>query len=95
MVLPERDLTLVKNRFPCGFDENGMSAAHGNSALEHTELKLSWEEIEKIIRSQVESGTYMDSTEAYMVDYYERKRITNQLYFSIGIPLVSFPKGWR
>lgn len=29
------------------FDENGMSAAHGNSALEHTELKLSWEEIEK------------------------------------------------
>lgn len=75
------------------FDENGMSAAHGNSALEHTELKLSWEEIEKIIRSQVESGTYMDSTEAYMVDYYERKRITNQLYFFYRDSIGEFPKG--
>lgn len=73
------------------FDENGMSAAHGNSALEHTELKLSWEEIEKIIRSQVESGTYMDSTEAYMVDYYERKRITNQLYFFYRDSIGEFP----
>ena len=75
------------------FDENGMSAAHGNSALEHTELKLSWEEIEKIIRSQVESGTYMDSTDAYMVDYYERKRITNQLYFFYRDSIGEFPKG--
>ena len=75
------------------FDENGMSAAHGNSALEHTELKLSWEEVEKIIRSQVESGTYMDSTEAYMVDYYERKRITNQLYFFYRDSIGEFPKG--
>ena len=75
------------------FDENGMLAAHGNSALEHTELKLSWEEIEKIIRSQVEAGTYMDSTEAYMVDYYERKRITNQLYFFYRDSIGEFPKG--
>ena len=74
------------------FDENGMLAAHGNSALEHTELKLSWEEIEKIIRSQVEAGTYMDSTEAFMVDYYERKRIANQLYFFYRDSIGEFPK---
>lgn len=75
------------------FDEHGMSAAHGNSALEHTELKLSWEEIEKNIRSQVESGTYMDSMEAYMVDYCERKRIANQLYFFYRDSIGEFPKG--
>ena len=46
------------------FDENGMYAAHGTSALEHTELHLSWSAVESVIRGQMEAGTYIDSNEA-------------------------------
>ena len=64
------------------FDEQGMTAGYGTSALENPEFTMSWQEIETEIRSQVESGTYMGANEAYLVDEVERDRIaTYTAYF--------------
>lgn len=75
------------------FDENGMLAAHGNSALEHTELKLSWEEIEK--SSEVKwkpVPIWIRRRHIWLIIMRESVSPIN-CTFSIGIPLVSFPKG--
>ena len=61
------------------FDENGMSAAHGTSALEHTELHLSWSAVESVIRGQMEAGTYIDSNEAYLADSFVRNELADML----------------
>ena len=42
------------------FDEQGMSIGYGTSALEYPVATMSWQEVEKEIRSQVENGTYME-----------------------------------
>ena len=63
------------------FDERGMTAGHGTSALENPKLAMSWQEIETKIRAQVENGAYMGANEAYLVDEVERKRIANHLFF--------------
>ena len=63
------------------FNEQGMTAGYGTSALENPKFTLSWQEIEKEIRSQVENGAYMGANEAYLVDEVERSRIANHLYF--------------
>ncbi|MDE7203501.1 MAG: DUF3849 domain-containing protein, partial [Lachnospiraceae bacterium] len=64
------------------FDEQGMTAGFGTSALENPKFIMSWQEIETEIRSQVESGTYMGANEAYLVDEVERDRIaTYTAYF--------------
>ncbi len=54
------------------FNEQGMTAGYGTSALENPKFTMSWQEIEKEIRSQVESGAYMGANEAYLVDEVER-----------------------
>ena len=64
------------------FNEQGMTAGYGTSALENPKFILSWQEIEKEIRSQVENGAYMGANEAYLVDEVERGRIaTFAAYF--------------
>ena len=64
------------------FNEQGMTAGYGTSALENPKFILSWQEIEKEIRLQVENGTYMGANEAYLVDEVERGRIaTFAAYF--------------
>ena len=64
------------------FDEKGMTAGYGTSALENPKFTMSWQEIETQIRSQVEEGTYMGANEAYLVDEVERDRIaTFAAYF--------------
>jgi len=64
------------------FNEQGMTAGYGTSALENPKFTMSWQEIEKEIRSQVESGAYMGANEAYLVDEVERDRIaTYAAYF--------------
>ena len=63
------------------FDEQGMTAGYGTSALENPKFSMSWQEIETQIRSQVENGTYMGANEAYLVDEAERGRIAEHLYF--------------
>ena len=64
------------------FDGQGMTAGDGTSAIENPKFTMSWQEIERQIRSQVENGTYMGANEAYLVDEVERDRIaTYTAYF--------------
>ena len=63
------------------FDGDGMRAGYGTSAWDNPVVSMSWEEVESAIRRQVESGTYMSVTEAYLVDETERNRIARDLYF--------------
>ena len=63
------------------FNEQGMTAGYGTSALENPKMTMSWQEIEAHIRSQVEGGAYMGANEAYLVDEVERSRIADRLYF--------------
>ena len=62
------------------FDEQGMSIGHGTSALEYPVATMSWQEVEKEIRSQVENGTYMEANEAYLVDESECDRLANHIF---------------
>ncbi|MFW5553446.1 MAG: DUF3849 domain-containing protein [Roseburia inulinivorans] len=84
------------------FDEQGMSIGHGTSALEYPVATMSWQEIEKEIRSQVENGTYMGTNEAYIVDESERDRLANHIFFffrdgigempeELGLKLSNYP----
>ena len=63
------------------FNEQGMTAGYGTSALENPRFTMNWQEIETQIRSQIESSTYMGANEAYLVDEVERGRIADRLYF--------------
>ena len=69
------------------FNEQGMTAGYGTSALENPRFTMSWQEIEAVIRSQVESGAYMGANEAYLVDEVERSRIATYVayFFYDGI----------
>ncbi len=62
------------------FDENGMKAGYGTSAMKNELISLSWEDVESRIRSLVESGEYIDRKEAFLVDETERNRIAAQIY---------------
>ena len=77
------------------FDENGMYAAHGTSALEHTEVHLSWSAVESVIRGQMEAGTYIDSNEAYLVDSFVRNELADMLFFYYRDSVGSFPEELR
>lgn len=74
------------------FDENGMYAAHGTSALEHTEVHLSWSAVESVIRGQMEAGTYIDSNEAYLADSFVRNELADMLFFYYRDSVGSFPE---
>ena len=77
------------------FNEQGMTAGYGTSALENPRFTMSWQEIEAVIRSQVENGTYMGANEAYLVDEAERGRIASHLYFFSVMGWEKCRKNWR
>ncbi|MDE5698363.1 MAG: helicase SNF2, partial [Lachnospiraceae bacterium] len=74
------------------FNESGMTAGYGTSALESPAVTMSWQEIEAEIRLQVENGTYMGKNEAYLVDETERGRIAHNVYFFFRDGIGEFPE---
>lgn len=74
------------------FNQDGMYAAHGTSAFEHTELHLSWSAVESVIRGQIEAGSYIDSKEAYLADQFVRKELADMLFFYFRDSVGTFPE---
>ena len=74
------------------FNEDGMYAAHGTSAFEHTELHLSWSAVESVIRGQIEAGSYIDSNEAYLAEQFVRKELADMLFFYFRDSVGTFPQ---
>ena len=74
------------------FNKDGMYAAHGTSAFEHTEAHLSWSAVESVIRGQIEAGSYIDSKEAYLADQFVRKELADMLFFYYRDSVGAFPE---
>ena len=74
------------------FNKDGMYAAHGTSAFEHTEAHLSWNAVESVIRGQIEAGSYIDSNEAYLADQFVRKELADMLFFYYRDSVGAFPE---
>jgi len=74
------------------FNEDGMYAAHGTSAFEHTEVHLSWSAVESVIRGQIEAGSYIDSNEAYLAEQFVRKEFADMLFFYYRDSVGAFPE---
>ena len=74
------------------FNQDGMYAAHGTSAFEHTELHLSWSAVESVIRGQIEAGSYIDSNEAYLAEQFVRKELADMLFFYFRDSVGTFPE---
>ena len=74
------------------FNKDGMYAAYGTSALEHTEVHLSWSAVESVIRGQIEAGSYIDSNEAYLADQFVRKELADMLFFYYRDSVGTFPE---
>ena len=62
------------------FNESGMSIGYGMSAKENPVALMDWQEIEGVVRSRVESGSYMGANEVFLVDAVERQRVSNDLF---------------
>lgn len=62
------------------FNEKGMSVGYGMSARENPVVVMGWQEVEGIVRSMVENGTYMGANEVFLVDAVERQRVSNDLF---------------
>ena len=74
------------------FNKDGMYAAHGTSAFEHTEAHLSWSAVESVIRGQMKAGNYIDSNEAYLADQFVRKELADMLFFYYRDSVGAFPE---
>ena len=74
------------------FNKDGMYAAHGTSAFEHTEAHLSWSVVESVIRGQIEAGSYIDSNEAYLAEQFVRKELADMLFFYYRDSVGAFPE---
>ena len=74
------------------FNKGGMYVAHGTSALEHTEVHLSWSAVESVIRGQIEAGSYIDSNEAYLAEQFVRKEFADMLFFYYRDSVGAFPE---
>ena len=74
------------------FNQDGMYAAHGTSAFEHTEVHLSWSAVESVIRGQIEAGSYIDSNEAYLAEQFVRKEFADMLFFYYRDSVGAFPE---
>ena len=74
------------------FNKDGMYAAHGTSAFEHTEVHLSWSAVESVIRGQIEAGNYIDSNEAYLAEQFVRKELADMLFFYFRDSVGTFPE---
>ena len=62
------------------FNESGMSIGYGMSAKENPVAVMGWQEIEGVVRSLVENGSYMGANEVFLVDAVERQRVSNDLF---------------
>ena len=62
------------------FNEKGMSIGYGMSAKENPAAVMDWQEVEGIVRSMVENGSYMSANEAFLIDAIERQRVSNDLF---------------
>lgn len=62
------------------FNESGMSIGYGMSAKENPVAVMGWQEVEGIVRSMVEHGSYMGANEVFLVDAVERQRVSNDLF---------------
>ena len=62
------------------FNEKGMSIGYGMSAKDNPVAVMDWQEVEGIVRSMVENGTYMGANEVFLVDAIERQRVSNDLF---------------
>ncbi len=62
------------------FNESGMSIGYGMSAKENPVAVMGWQEIEGVVRSMVENGSYMGANEVFLVDAVERQRVSNDLF---------------
>ena len=74
------------------FNKDGMYAAHGTSAFEHTEVHLSWSAVESVIRGQIEAGNYINNKEAYLADQFVRKELADMLFFYYRDSVEAFPE---
>ncbi len=74
------------------FNQDGIYAAHGTSAFEHTEVHLSWSAVESVIRGQIEAGSYIDSKEAYLADQFVRNELADMLFFYFRDSVGTFPE---
>ena len=61
----------------CGM---GMCIGYGMSAKENTVAVMGWQEVEGVVRSMVENGTYMSANEVFLVDAVVRQRVSDVLY---------------
>ena len=71
---------LGNNPVSVWFNETGMSIGYGMSAKENPVAVMGWQEIEGVVRSMVENGSYMGANEVFLVDAVERQRVSNDLF---------------
>jgi N12 class adenine-specific DNA methylase len=76
-----KGFTFGDNPVSIWFDDNGMKAGYGTSANENTIIEMGWNDIESKIRDMVNNGTYINRSEAFLVEQTERKRVANHIYF--------------
>ena len=69
-----------ENPISVWFNESGMSIGYGMSAKENPVAVMGWQEVEGIVRSMVEHGSYMGANEVFLVDAVERQRVSNDLF---------------
>ena len=69
-----------ENPISVWFNESGMSIGYGMSARENPVAVMGCQEVEGIIRSMVENGSYMGANEVFLVDAVERQRVANDLF---------------
>ena len=62
------------------FNDSGMGIGYGMSARENPVAVMGWTEIEGVVRSMVEQGSYMGVNEVFLVDAIERQRVSNDLF---------------
>ncbi len=74
------------------FDSSGVGIGYGMSAQENQIAAMDWREIEGVIRSMVENGSYMGANEAFLVDAVERERVSNDLYFFFRDGIAEIPE---
>ena len=74
------------------FDENGMTIGGGTSAHKNVLKAMTWQEIEAEIRTQIEDGSYMGSSEAFLVPQEESHRIANAVDFFFRDGLGEYPE---
>ena len=87
-----KGFTFGDNPVSVWFDESGMKAGYGTSAKENMVLTMDWAEIERHIRGMVEGGTYMNRSEAFLVDQSERARVANHIFFFFRDGLDEMPE---